>query len=79
MIECITFAVGSCSDLDTHSVYAGFQPPPMVQQQHLQPLVHCNSMSSEEGRLSSMDLAFKPDQFLQDEEDDENEQVIHTR
>lgn len=51
----------------------------MVQQQHLQPLVHCNSMSSEEGRLSSMDLAFKPDQFLQDEEDDENEQIIHTR
>lgn len=70
---------GSCSDLDTHSVYAGFQPPPMVQQQHLQPLVHCNSMSSEEGRLSSMDLEPKANQFLQDEEEDENEQITHTR
>ena len=51
----------------------------MVQQQHLQPLVHCNSMSSEAGRLSSMDLEIKADQFLQDEEEDENEQIFHTR
>lgn len=71
---------GSCSDLDTHSVYARFQPPPMVQQHHLQPLVHCNSMSSEEGRLSTSDLEMKADQFLQDEEEeDDSEQLLHTR
>ncbi|KAL3130374.1 hypothetical protein ABBQ38_008200 [Trebouxia sp. C0009 RCD-2024] len=70
---------GSCSDLDTHSVYACFQPPPMVQQHHLQPLVHCNSMSSEEGRLSSMDLELKADQFLQNDEGDNDEQLVHIR
>ena len=51
----------------------------MVQQQHLQPLVHCNSMSSEEGRLSSMDLEIKAERFLQDEEEHEHEQLVHTR
>lgn len=52
----------------------------MVQQHHLQPLVHCNSMSSEEGRLSTSDLEMKADQFLQDEEEeDDSEQLLHTR
>lgn len=60
---------GSCSDLDTYSVYAGMEPPPMVQQQHLQPLVHCNSMSSEEGSLASGDLDTKADQYLCDDVD----------
>lgn len=72
-------AVGSCSDLETHSVYAGYQPFPMVQQQDLQPLVPCSSMSSDEGRLSSMDLV-KAEQFLkEEEEEEEQEQLIHTR
>lgn len=70
---------GSCSDLETHSVYAGYQPFPMVQQQDLQPLVPCSSMSSDEGRLSSMDLV-KAEQFLkEEEEEEEQEQLIHTR
>ena len=75
----MAFLAGSCSDLDTHSVYARSQPPPMVQQHHLQPLVHSSSMSSEEGRLSSMDLETKADQFLKDEEDEDNQQLVHTR
>lgn len=41
----------------------------MVQQQHLQPLVHCNSMSSEEGSLASGDLDTKADQYLCDDVD----------
>jgi hypothetical protein len=39
----------------------------MVQQQHLQPLVHCNSMSSQEGPLLSQDLDTKADQYLCDD------------
>jgi len=62
-------SAGSCSDLDTYSVYAGTDLPPMVQQQHLQPLVHCNSMSSQEGPLSSLDLDTKADQYLCDDVD----------
>ena len=62
-------------------MYAGFQPPPMVQQHHLHPLVPCSSLSRE-GRLSSMDLEIKAEPFLQDEEqeeEEEEEQLIHTR
>ena len=46
----------------------------MVQQHQLQPLVHSNSMSSEEGRLSSGDLDTKVGQYLCDDEDP----LIHT-
>ena len=55
--------VGSCSDLETYSVYTSTDPPPMVQQQELQPLVPCSSASSEmDGRLTSLDLGFKLDE-----------------
>ena len=66
---------GSCSDLDTHSVYAGLDPPLMVQQQQLQPLVHCHSMSSDEGRLSAGTVETNVDQYLHEEE----EQLIDTK
>lgn len=66
VVNLLWHSAGSCSDLDTHSVYAGLEPPPMVQQQQLQPLVHCNSMSSEEGRLASEDMDTKADQYLYD-------------
>ena len=47
----------------------------MVQQQHLQPLVHCNSMSSEDGRLSAETLDANVDQYLYDDE----QQLIDTK
>ena len=56
----IAVFTGSCSDLDTYSVYPGSDPPPMVQQQELQPLVPCSSTSSDMGgRLSSLDISYK--------------------
>lgn len=63
---------GSCSDLETYSVYASTDPPPMVQQQELQPLVPCSSTSSEMGgRLSSLDLGFKFDEQSGSETNDQ--------
>ena len=56
-------------------MYAGLEPPPMVQRQQLQPLVHCHSMSSEEGQLSAGTADTNVDQYLHQEE----EQLIDTK
>ena len=47
----------------------------MVQQGQLQPLVHCDSISSEEGRVPSQDLDVPADQYLYDDAD----QLIYTK
>lgn len=68
---------GSCSDLDTYSVYPGSDPPPMVQQQELQPLVPCSSTSSDMGgRLSSLDLSHKLEEHYDPES---NDQAVDTK